>query len=88
MITDDIGGDIFQIATNCETSVDKLLETLLPLLSETGIDEVQTHHSAPRPEDIRRIFSDTSKAKRLLGWQPQVSLIEGLQRTVSSFMQS
>jgi UDP-glucose 4-epimerase len=88
MITDDIGGEIFQIATNCETSVDKLMETLLPLLSKAGIEKVQTHHSAPRPEEIRRIFSDTSKAKRILGWQPQVSLTEGLQYTVNSFMQS
>jgi UDP-glucose 4-epimerase len=36
-----------------------------------------------RPREIWRLYSDSSKAKELLGWQPQVGLEEGLRRTIA-----
>ena len=35
-----------------------------------------------RPGEIWCLYSDSSKAKELLGWQPQVSLEEGLRWTI------
>jgi len=35
-----------------------------------------------RPYDLDRLICDNSKAKRLLGWEPQVDLEAGLRRTV------
>ena len=35
-----------------------------------------------RPRDIRRLYSDSSKARELLGWQPQVGLEAGLRKTI------
>lgn len=37
--------------------------------------------------DIKETWADISKAKRLLNWEPQISLNEGLLRTVNSFNQ-
>jgi dTDP-glucose 4,6-dehydratase len=37
----------------------------------------------PAASEVMRLLSDNSKAKRLLGWQPRVSLDEGLTRTVA-----
>jgi UDP-glucose 4-epimerase len=80
-----VGGETFQIATSAETSVQGLIEELLPVLSTAGIKDVEVSHAAPRQGDVRRNFADTSKAARLLGWRAEVILPEGLRRTVAWF---
>ena len=84
---DGISGEVFQIATNAETTVGELVEALLPILANVDINDVKVRHTAPRLGDVRRNFSDTSKAKRRLGWQTEVELAEGLKRTVEWFTQ-
>lgn len=81
-----IGGEIFQIATSAETTVSDLVDNLLPILADSGFKNVEMRHAGPRPGDVRRNFSDTSKAQRLLGWEVEVELAEGLERTVEWFM--
>ncbi len=81
-----VGGEVFQIATSSETTILELLEELLPLLSLHGIDGVDIFHSEVRPGDVRRNYSDTSKAKRMLGWQAEVSVTEGIGRTIEWFV--
>ncbi len=82
-----IGGEVFQIATHRETSVRELMEQLLPALKNAGIQEVEVKYGAPRQGDVLRNFSDTSKAKRLLGWQARVDLSAGLEQTVNWFVE-
>ncbi len=36
-----------------------------------------------RPREIGRLCADSSKARELLGWQPQVGLEEGLRKTIA-----
>jgi len=83
--TDGIGGEIFQIATNRETTVKELVDELLPILSRAGYTNVQMRHAAPRPGDVRRNFSDMSKARTMLGWRAEIGLAEGLKWTVKWF---
>jgi UDP-glucose 4-epimerase len=82
---DKIGGEIFQIGTNTEKTIDELVEKLLPILAQAGIKDVEVRYGAPRIGDVRRNFSDTSKALTLLGWQAQVELDEGLEKTCEWF---
>ena len=83
---DGIGGEVFQIATNTETTVSEIVNMLLPILADSGIQDVKIKHSEPRIGDVRRNFSDTSKAKQILSWQARVPLIEGLRLTVKWFI--
>lgn len=80
-----VGGEVFQIATSSETSVQELVDLLLPVLASTGIKNVEVRETEPRQGDVMRNYADTSKAERLLGWKAQVKLEEGLRRTVSWF---
>ena len=80
----DIGGEVFQIASNKETTVSEMVDTLLPILKNAGIQIPKIINSEKRLGDVSRNYSDTSKAKRILQWKPKVYLTEGLKKTVSS----
>jgi UDP-glucose 4-epimerase len=84
--TEGVGGEVFQIATNAETSVQEMVEEVLPVLAAVGIKDVQVRQAATRLGDVMRNYSDTSKAACMLGWRAEVGLREGLRRTVEWFM--
>jgi UDP-glucose 4-epimerase len=64
----------------------ELAQTLAQVLRDQGLAEVKMRHGSERTGDVRRNFSDTSKARRLLGWAAKTSLQEGLARTVAWFL--
>ena len=83
---DDVGGEVFQIATNSETTISELAERLVPILEEeAGLDDIEVRHTEPRQGDVRRNYSDTSKAEEVLEWQSHINLTAGLARTVREF---
>lgn len=86
--TQDIGGEIFQIASNSETSINELVSLMRPLLEQAGIDGVAVEYAGKRLGDVRRNFSDVSKAQRLLGWHCRTTLANGLEKTIDWFMSS
>jgi UDP-glucose 4-epimerase len=45
-------------------------------------------HGAPRPGDVRNIWLDAKLASTALGWEPRVSLDEGLATTVAWYRRS
>jgi UDP-glucose 4-epimerase len=81
-----IGGETFQIATNTETTISEVLDKLVPILAESGFKDVKVFHGAPRTGDIRRNYSDTTKAQKFLGWEIQIKLTQGLKQTVDWFI--
>ncbi len=81
----DIGGEVFQIASNSETTVGNITEQLIGIMKELGLADIKVVNSNTRAGDVRRNYSDTAKARTCLGWQPKVSLDEGLRETVAYF---
>lgn len=82
----DVGGEVFQIASNSETTVLDIAERIKSILLAAGVARIELAQREKRQGDVQRNFSDTSKARRRLGWQPQIELDEGLRRTVSYFL--
>jgi len=80
-----VGGEIFQIAAGVERTVLEVAKLIQEKLSQHGID-MSISYASPRLGDVKRNFSDTSKAKRVLGWQVDVQLHEGIERTISYFL--
>ena len=72
--TVDIYGEVFQIGTGTETSINELTEFIKEKLGE----KIQVIHELARRGEIKRNYSDIHKAKTLLGFQPKVRLNEGL----------
>ncbi|HTR82634.1 MAG TPA: NAD-dependent epimerase/dehydratase family protein [Bacteroidota bacterium] len=73
--------DIFNIGTGIENDVNTLFRILK---SSTGSSCPETHGPAKMGEQLRSVI-DNTKAKKLLGWEPKVTLQEGLERTVEFF---
>jgi UDP-glucose 4-epimerase len=83
---EDVGGEVFQIATSSETTVQELTDRLLPALAAEGIENIEVRKTPARRGEVRRNYADTSKAQRMLGWRAEVGLDEGLRRTVEWFL--
>jgi UDP-glucose 4-epimerase len=81
-----VGGEVFQIASNAETTVLELATRLGTVLRSYDISPPAIRYAEPRVGDVRKNYSDTSKARSRLGWKPAVPLDEGLDRTVRWFL--
>jgi UDP-glucose 4-epimerase len=79
------GGEIFQIATSKEHTVNEVAEALKEELGQRGI-VIHLRYGSPRKGDVRRNFSNTAKAKKILGWKAKVDLEEGIRRTIDWFL--
>lgn len=75
--------EIFCIATGRATSVNELYHMLEKITGYTP----EIVRAPKRPGDIYLAYFDCSKAARLLGWQPQETLEEGIENTVDFFRQ-
>jgi UDP-glucose 4-epimerase len=84
--TKNISGETFQIATNQETTVSDIANKLITELKKQGIQNVSLKNVSKRVGDVKRNFSDTTKAKKRLGWSTQIGINEGLSRTVTYFL--
>ncbi len=83
----DIGGEVFQIASNRETTIDEITDQMVTILNTKGCNNIKILHGATRLGDVKRNYSDTSKARNLLGWIPKTKLDKGLEQTVRWFME-
>ena len=73
--------DIFCIGTGRGASVNELYHTLEKINGYTP----EIVRAPKRPGDIYLAYFDCSKAERVLGWKPQVTLEEGMAKTVDFF---
>ena len=73
----------FNIGTGIETSVNVLATTLRDIAQATSPLE----HAPARAGELARSALDATKAERLLGWTPQMSLADGLTATYRFFAQ-
>jgi len=76
-------GEIFNISGGVQTSDQEVFDLLRGLLGKS----VDPKYAPRRPGEIDRICLDISKAERLLGWKPVVSLGEGARRTAAYFQE-
>jgi UDP-glucose 4-epimerase len=73
--------DIFCLGTGRAASVNELYQVLAKI---TGY-KPEVVRAPKRPGDIYLAYFDYSKAERVLGWKPQVTLEEGIEKTVEFF---
>lgn len=71
-------GEVFNVACGDRFTVNRLVERLNEIL-ETSLE---AKHLDPRKGDVRHSHANIAKAKKHLGYEPEVDFKEGLQKTV------
>jgi dTDP-L-rhamnose 4-epimerase len=80
MDIDAARGEVFNIGSGKPTSIVEIARTLASLTSSPLGPEVTGQY---RVNDVRHCYANRSKAKQLLGWEPQVSFEEGMRELVA-----
>lgn len=73
-------GEVFNVGTGVETRVNELAATLIKVV---GVDVVPEHKDRRDIDNIRRRVVNIEKTRRTLRWVPEVTLEQGLKRTVA-----
>jgi len=73
-----VQGETVNVATGGSVTVNELADTIGRLLPAA----VEKTYEPEREADVRASWADLSEARRLLGYEPHVSLEEGLRRTI------
>jgi UDP-glucose 4-epimerase len=73
----DVGGQVFNVA--CGERITLL--DMIAILNGLAGRELPVEHEPARPGDVRHSLADIGKARRLLGYAPEVGFAEGLART-------
>ena len=72
---------VYNLGSGTGKSVNQLFSTLQTITTYT----LQPVYGPARLGETRRIYLEATRARQELGWQPRVSLMEGLRRTVAYF---
>ncbi|TQQ82242.1 NAD-dependent epimerase/dehydratase family protein [Halonotius roseus] len=77
--TTEATGEAFNIGTGVATTINDVAETIRDRIAPSA----EVSHVDPRQGDIRDSVADIQKAETLLGYEPTVSLADGLKRYLS-----
>ena len=75
----NVAGEVINVATGGRISLNELLRTMKRIVGR----DVDAIYKEPRAGDVKDSQADITKARRLLGYTPTVSLEEGLRQTIA-----
>ncbi len=78
-------GEVFNIGSNYEISISDTLELIKKIMGSQSKTSLDNQRMRPPESEVNRLWCDNSKIKEFTGFEPQISLEEGLTRTVDWF---
>lgn len=79
MAHSEVHGEAFNCGSGTNTSITELYQMICKIMGKQV--EAKKHPSQYEPSQT---LADVSKAEKLLGWKPKISLEEGLRRTINA----
>ena len=76
-------GEIINIASGAETSINNLVRKILSLMNS----KVKIIYDEPRPGDVRRHCGDVSLSNQLIGFKPKILSNENLLETINYYIE-
>lgn len=79
----DLEGETINLGTGNEFRIGDLAEEIFSILGKPVEIQVDAARLRPERSEVQRLLSDNHLARQRLDWTPQVSLREGLARTIA-----
>jgi UDP-glucose 4-epimerase len=77
----DLSDEVLHLASEKETTINELARLILDLVGS----DVEIVHRPKRPGEVERNFARADRAREVLGWEPQLSLRDGMMDTIDWF---
>lgn len=74
-------GEVINVGSNFEISIGDLAKKIVKIINPNIKIVTDKKRIRPKGSEVKRLWVDNSKAKKLLGWKPKVSLDDGLKIT-------
>lgn len=82
LVTPGAAGRVLNLACGAALSLNELLEELSTMTDRN----LPVEYGPPRPGDVRHSAADITAARAVLGYEPRVSVCEGLRRTLDWYL--
>lgn len=82
------GFELIQLGTGEETSVNELVKILSNCCDSFGLEMPEVVNEEARKGEIRRNYTDVSKARRVLGFEPDEEIKEGVEKTFKWYLEN
>tara|TARA_B100001123_G_scaffold55331_1_gene58774 strand:+ start:2929 stop:3936 length:1008 start_codon:yes stop_codon:yes gene_type:complete len=79
---DELSWQEINLGTGRDVSIGELLDAIAGLLGVTPVVETEHERVRPTNSEVDRLCSSNQRAREVLGWQPELSLEEGLRQTI------
>jgi NAD dependent epimerase/dehydratase len=79
----DVVGQTINLGSGREVSIGDLVRLISRMTGRSVAIEMDQERVRPEGSEVERLLADNTRARTLLGWQPRVSLEEGLQLTIA-----
>jgi len=80
VLTNEKAWGVFNIGSGKPVTINQLAKLILKLMNREDLEPV---YAPPRPGDIRHSVADIAKARKVLGFEPRISLEEGVKSLVT-----
>lgn len=80
-------GRVINVGSGVEIKMSDLVHLIAELM-EVKSPKVLQNKSKIRPFDVDRLYADNTRAREILGWEPKITLEEGLKRTVDWYLKN
>ncbi len=75
------GFDAFNAGSGCSVNPRELAELML---RAAGLEKPVVSRGEVRADEVLEMVADVEKARRIFGWEPRVSLVEGIERMIQA----
>lgn len=78
-----VEGETFNLGTGSEVRIGDLAQEIISMVGRPVKIVIDSSRLRPERSEVQRLLSDNTLARQRLGWQPSVSLRQGLQATIT-----
>lgn len=83
----DIIGETINLGSNFEISIGETIELISDIAKKSVTLDCEESRLRPENSEVQRLYADNSKAKTMLGWNPEFSGREGFKRALAEAVQ-